>query len=104
MHSLTGVQMHMLRMPDGFLSFLVQAFVDFENYEEAAKAMREKDHKVFHEKFGDRYVRLIQVSSKLQTWGSCLSEALVGLAVKARLNEMYTLVWTKLVKLLVKQW
>jgi hypothetical protein len=35
--------------------------VDFENYEEAAKAMREKDHKVFNEKFGDRYVRLIQV-------------------------------------------
>jgi len=35
----------------------MQAFVDFENYEEAAKAMREKDHKVFHEKFGDRYVR-----------------------------------------------
>lgn len=41
-----------------------EAFVDFENYEEAAKAMREKDHKVFHEKFGDRYVRLIQVSRK----------------------------------------
>lgn len=35
--------------------------MDFENYEEAAKAMREKDHKVFNEKFGDRYVRLIQV-------------------------------------------
>jgi hypothetical protein len=35
--------------------------VDFENYEEAVKAMREKDHKVFNEKFGDRYVRLIQV-------------------------------------------
>jgi hypothetical protein len=38
-----------------------QAFVDFENYEEASRALREKDHKVFHEKFGDRYVRLIQV-------------------------------------------
>jgi hypothetical protein len=38
-----------------------QAFVDFETYEEASKAMREKDHKVFNEKFGDRYVRLIQV-------------------------------------------
>jgi epithelial splicing regulatory protein 1/2 len=38
-----------------------QAFVDFESYEEASKAMREKDHKVFNEKFGDRYVRLIQV-------------------------------------------
>jgi epithelial splicing regulatory protein 1/2 len=37
--------------------------VDFENYEEAVKAMREKDHKVFNEKFGDRYVRLIQVRS-----------------------------------------
>eukprot|EP00882_Tetradesmus_deserticola_P000637 GHRQ01000694.1.p1 GENE.GHRQ01000694.1~~GHRQ01000694.1.p1 ORF type:complete len:536 (+),score=232.05 GHRQ01000694.1:152-1759(+) len=41
-----------------------EAFVDFENYEEAVKAMREKDHKVFNEKFGDRYVRLIQVSRK----------------------------------------
>lgn len=40
-----------------------QAFVDFESYEEASKAMREKDHKVFNEKFGDRYVRLIQVSA-----------------------------------------
>jgi epithelial splicing regulatory protein 1/2 len=39
----------------------VQAFVDFESYEEASRAMREKDHKVFNEKFGDRYVRLIQV-------------------------------------------
>lgn len=38
-----------------------EAFVDFESYEEASKAMREKDHKVFNEKFGDRYVRLIQV-------------------------------------------
>jgi aminoglycoside N3'-acetyltransferase len=48
----------------------VQAFVDFENYEEAVKAMREKDHKVFNEKFGDRYVRLIQVrnSSDRQQW------------------------------------
>lgn len=41
-----------------------EAFVDFENHEEAARAVREKDHKVFHEKFGDRYVRLIQVSRK----------------------------------------
>lgn len=41
-----------------------EAFVDFESYEEAACAMREKDHKVFNEKFGDRYVRLIQVSRK----------------------------------------
>lgn len=41
----------------------LQAFVDFENYEEAVKAMREKDHKVFNEKFGDRYVRLIQVGA-----------------------------------------
>lgn len=38
-----------------------EAFVDFESHEEAGRAMREKDHKVFHEKFGDRYVRLIQV-------------------------------------------
>lgn len=42
----------------------LQAFVDFESYEEASKAMREKDHKVFNEKFGDRYVRLIQVRSR----------------------------------------
>lgn len=41
-----------------------EAFVDFENFEEAARAIREKDHKVFSEKFGDRYVRLIQVSRK----------------------------------------
>lgn len=41
-----------------------EAFVDFENNEEACKAIREKDHKVFSEKFGDRYVRLIQVSRK----------------------------------------
>lgn len=35
--------------------------MDFESAEEAARAIREKDHKVFSEKFGDRYVRLIQV-------------------------------------------
>lgn len=39
----------------------VQAFVDFESPDEAARAIREKDHKVFAPKFGDRYVRLIQV-------------------------------------------
>jgi hypothetical protein len=46
--------------------------VDFENYEEAVKAMREKDHKVFNEKFGDRYVRLIQVrcSTHIQHTGT----------------------------------
>jgi len=37
--------------------------VDFESPDEAGRAIREKDHKVFSlEKFGDRYVRLIQVS------------------------------------------
>ncbi|KXZ49796.1 hypothetical protein GPECTOR_19g247 [Gonium pectorale] len=41
-----------------------EAFVDFETPEEAARSIREKDHKVFSEKFGDRYVRLIQVSRK----------------------------------------
>ncbi|KAJ9533303.1 hypothetical protein QJQ45_026353 [Haematococcus lacustris] len=41
-----------------------EAFVDFENSEEAARAIRDKDHKVFSEKFGERYVRLIQVSRK----------------------------------------
>lgn len=41
-----------------------EAFVDFENSEEATKGIREKDHKIFSEKFGDRYVRLIQVSRK----------------------------------------
>ncbi|GBF94749.1 heterogeneous nuclear ribonucleoprotein H2 [Raphidocelis subcapitata] len=41
-----------------------EAFVDFEAPDEAARALREKDHKVFHDKFGDRYVRLIQVSRK----------------------------------------
>ncbi|EFJ42006.1 hypothetical protein VOLCADRAFT_121578 [Volvox carteri f. nagariensis] len=41
-----------------------EAFVDFETPEEAARSIKEKDHKVFSEKFGDRYVRLIQVSRK----------------------------------------
>ncbi len=41
-----------------------EAFVDFESPEEAIRAIREKDHKIFSEKFGDRYVRLIQVSRK----------------------------------------
>ena len=41
-----------------------EAFVDFESPEEASMAIRERDHKVFHEKFGERYVRLIQVSRK----------------------------------------
>ena len=44
----------------------MQAFVDFETPEEASKAIREKDHKVFSMKFGDRYVRLIQVPMHLQ--------------------------------------
>ena len=35
--------------------------MDFESPDEAGRAIREKDHKVFSEKFGDRYVRLIQV-------------------------------------------
>ena len=38
-----------------------EAFVDFDAPEEAARALRERDHKVFADKFGDRYVRLIQV-------------------------------------------
>ena len=29
--------------------------------EEAARSVRERDHKVFSPKFGDRYVRLIHV-------------------------------------------
>ncbi|GAX80146.1 hypothetical protein CEUSTIGMA_g7584.t1 [Chlamydomonas eustigma] len=41
-----------------------EAFIDFETPEEAGRGIREKDHKVFSEKFGDRYVRLIQVSRK----------------------------------------
>ncbi|GFR46386.1 hypothetical protein Agub_g7982 [Astrephomene gubernaculifera] len=41
-----------------------EAFVDFETPEEAARSIKEKDHKIFSEKFGDRYVRLIQVSRK----------------------------------------
>ncbi|PNW74483.1 hypothetical protein CHLRE_12g494550v5 [Chlamydomonas reinhardtii] len=41
-----------------------EAFVDFETPEEAQRSIKEKDHKVFSEKFGDRYVRLIQVSRK----------------------------------------
>jgi len=39
-----------------------EAFVDFESYEEALKASKEKDRQVFHPKFGERYVRLILVT------------------------------------------
>jgi len=39
--------------------------VDFEAPDEASRAIREKDHKVFSEKFGERYVRLIQVCGGL---------------------------------------
>lgn len=39
--------------------------MDFEAPEEAGRAIREKDHKVFSDKFGDRYVRLIQVCTTL---------------------------------------
>lgn len=45
------------------MAHLLQAFVDFESSDEAQRAIREKDHKIFSEKFGDRYVRLIQVRS-----------------------------------------
>lgn len=41
-----------------------EAFVDFESPEEAVRAIRDRDHKVFSEKFGDRYVRLIQVTRR----------------------------------------
>lgn len=57
-----------------------EAFVDFENFEEAARAVREKDHKVFAaEKFGDRYVRLLQASrtaqgvQRHQQYASCIA-------------------------------
>lgn len=46
-----------------YLVLHVQAFVDFESAEEAGRAIRDKDHKVFNEKFGERFVRLIQVRS-----------------------------------------
>lgn len=50
----------------------LQAFVDFESSDEAARAIRERDHKVFSEKFGDRYVRLIQVCVQIPTTtGKC---------------------------------
>eukprot|EP01025_Chloroclados_australasicus_P008929 TRINITY_DN1331_c0_g1_i10.p1 TRINITY_DN1331_c0_g1~~TRINITY_DN1331_c0_g1_i10.p1 ORF type:complete len:672 (-),score=115.69 TRINITY_DN1331_c0_g1_i10:5362-7377(-) len=39
-----------------------EAFVDFESYEEALRASRDKDRQVFHPKFGERYVRLILVT------------------------------------------
>eukprot|EP00983_Pelagomonas_calceolata_P066482 1149062-Pelagomonas_calceolata.AAC.6 len=53
-----------------------QAFVDFEAPDEAARAIKEKDHKVFSDKFGDRYVRLIQV------WST--GKLLVGFPCSAR--------------------
>jgi len=49
--------------------------VDFDSFEEAARAVREKDHKVFHEKFGDRYVRLIQVCIRA---GHVLRDVVMG--------------------------
>ncbi len=52
---------------------LAQAFVDFESPEEAARSIKEKDHKVFSEKFGDRYVRLIQVRALQQPRRTVLS-------------------------------
>lgn len=53
-----------------------EAFVDFESHEEAGRAMREKDHKVFHEKFGDRYVRLIQVRRRHRARAALLPSSL----------------------------
>jgi RNA recognition motif-containing protein len=71
-----------------------QAFVDFDSPEEAGRALREKDHKVFAEKFGDRYVRLIQVSRKEMTATLSLrfgGEGIVkvkGIPFKASANDV----------------
>ena len=40
----------------------VQAFVDFDSGAEAERAIMTKDRQVFAQKFGDRYVRLVQAS------------------------------------------
>ena len=40
----------------------MQAFVDFDSGAEAERAITTKDRQVFAQKFGDRYVRLVQAS------------------------------------------
>ena len=42
--------------------YAVQAFVDFDSGAEAERAITSKDRQVFAQKFGDRYVRLVQAS------------------------------------------
>lgn len=44
------------------MSPAVQAFVDFDSASEAERAITTKDRQVFAQKFGDRYVRLVQAS------------------------------------------
>lgn len=39
---------------------VLQAFVDFDSGAEAERAITTKDRQVFAQKFGDRYVRLVQ--------------------------------------------
>lgn len=48
------------RSPSQHQSPGVQAFVDFDNGAEAERAITTKDRQVFAQKFGDRYVRLVQ--------------------------------------------
>ena len=42
---------------------MLQAFVDFDSGAEAERAITTKDRQVFAQKFGDRYVRLVQACS-----------------------------------------
>ena len=42
---------------------VLQAFVDFDSGAEAERAITTKDRQVFAQKFGDRYVRLVQACS-----------------------------------------
>lgn len=49
---------------------MLQAFVDFDSGAEAERAITTKDRQVFAQKFGDRYVRLVQACLTIQH--SCL--------------------------------
>ena len=50
----------------------MQAFVDFDSGAEAERAITTKDRQVFAQKFGDRYVRLVQACPVSK---SCIAHA-----------------------------
>ena len=68
---------------------MLQAFVDFDSGAEAERAITTKDRQVFAQKFGDRYVRLVQVCH----WPSHYKTVAISLAVvyhlKCTLPELH---------------